>query len=100
MKRYKFFENRECEFYPCHDLKEINCLFCYCPFLCADCSDFGNPEYFINSEGVEVKDCSNCIYPHKRENYDEIVLRLRKLYSTKTPIGLDRTVNERRSDEE
>ncbi|MFW5671451.1 MAG: cysteine-rich small domain-containing protein, partial [Acetivibrio ethanolgignens] len=29
---YRFFENRECKYFPCHKgLKELNCLFCYCP---------------------------------------------------------------------
>ena len=28
---YKFFSHKQCEYYPCHQLDEINCLFCYCP---------------------------------------------------------------------
>ncbi len=29
---YRFFENRDCEYFPCHQgLTELNCLFCYCP---------------------------------------------------------------------
>ena len=28
----RFFENKECEYYPCHKgIEEMNCLFCYCP---------------------------------------------------------------------
>ncbi len=27
---YKFFENKDCEFYPCHKVSEQNCLFCFC----------------------------------------------------------------------
>lgn len=34
---YKFFENKECEYYPCHkDMESINCLFCYCPLYHLD----------------------------------------------------------------
>ncbi|MBP8030977.1 MAG: metal-binding protein, partial [Acetobacterium sp.] len=31
---YKFFQHRDCEYFPCHqadDLEDFNCLFCYCP---------------------------------------------------------------------
>ena len=29
---YRFFSNRECQYYPCHEgIEEMNCLFCYCP---------------------------------------------------------------------
>ena len=34
MEHYKFNQNRECEFFPCHkcaDAEEFSCLFCYCP---------------------------------------------------------------------
>jgi Zn-finger protein len=56
----KFFENKECEYYPCHKLNEINCLFCFCPIFdwCTD------------------RECKECLYPHKRENYDKIIKRL------------------------
>ncbi|MBQ3030427.1 MAG: metal-binding protein, partial [Agathobacter sp.] len=29
---YRYFENRECQYYPCHAMEHMNCLFCYCPF--------------------------------------------------------------------
>ncbi|MBQ3009245.1 MAG: metal-binding protein, partial [Oscillospiraceae bacterium] len=29
---FRFFENRDCEYYPCHKTDHpLNCLFCYCP---------------------------------------------------------------------
>ena len=31
---YRFFQNKECEYFPCHKTEneeEFNCLFCYCP---------------------------------------------------------------------
>lgn len=65
---YKFFENKECEYYPCHSgIEKINCLFCFCPLYKEDCK--GN--YTILSNGV--KDCSNCTFPHREENYDKII---------------------------
>lgn len=33
-KHYTWFQNKECEYFPCHkDVREeeFNCLFCYCP---------------------------------------------------------------------
>lgn len=68
---YKFFQNRECEYFPCHKVgknceENFSCLFCYCPlYLIEDCG--GN--YKILENGI--KDCSECILPHY--NYDYIV---------------------------
>lgn len=69
---YKFFENRECEFYPCHKgLEKLNCLFCYCPlYLKDDCG--GNFKILENG----VKDCTNCLFPHKAENYEKVIEKL------------------------
>ena len=41
---YRFFSNRECQYYPCHEgIEEMNCLFCYCPlYERRHCP--GNPE--------------------------------------------------------
>lgn len=68
---YKFFSNKECEFYPCHKVKEdfeFNCLFCYCPlYLKEKC--VGNPKYLDNG----IRDCSNCLVPHTASNYELIV---------------------------
>ena len=71
---YKFFENKECEFYPCHKgAKKLNCLFCYCPlYLKADCG--GN--YKILKNGI--KDCSDCLFVHIPENYEKVIEKLKK----------------------
>jgi Zn-finger protein len=39
----------------------------------------GNPNY-IEFNGKRIKDCSDCTYPHRPENYDNImnVLKNRK----------------------
>ena len=69
---YKFFEHRECEFYPCHPLDEINCLWCYCPLQTKkDCPGIlsGKAKYLLNG----YKDCSKCDFPHKRENYSAML---------------------------
>ena len=64
----KFFENRKCEYYPCHktESEDFNCLFCFCPMYYAIC--LGVPKYIILN-GSLIKDCSACDYPHRPGNY-------------------------------
>ena len=65
---YRFFSNRSCRFFPCHrvtDESTFNCLFCYCPLYTLGEKCGGN---FVYRDG-HVKDCSNCLIPHKRKNY-------------------------------
>ena len=71
-KHYAFFQNRECEYFPCHrvdDPDRFNCLFCYCPLYALGSKCGGNFSY--TQQGI--KDCTNCLRPHKRENYDAIM---------------------------
>ena len=80
MKHYQFFQNRECEYFPCHkdvEEKDFNCLFCYCPLytLGENCS--GN---FVYTE-TGVKSCVNCNFPHKRENFSALIKRFPELCS-------------------
>ena len=71
---FAFFQNSECEFFPCHKTdrpEDFNCLFCYCPlYLKDDCG--GNFKILENG----VKDCSNCLFPHKAENYERVIEKL------------------------
>ena len=72
---YKYFENKDCEFYPCHNSENINCLFCFCPlYLINDCG--GNFTVIKGSNGKDIKDCSGCLIPHKAENYDYVIKKL------------------------
>ena len=69
---YRFFENKECQYYPCHKgMNHLNCLFCYCPLYSMEhCPG----EYkYIESNGKMIKECSGCTFPHKAENYDVII---------------------------
>ncbi|MGN0168906.1 MAG: cysteine-rich small domain-containing protein [Acetatifactor sp.] len=73
-KAYSYFSHKKCEYFPCHphaDRENFNCLFCYCPLyvLGEDCG--GDFVYLPNG----YKDCSMCLYPHLRENYDAIISR-------------------------
>lgn len=71
MANYDFFQHRECEYFPCHrgaDPETFSCLFCYCPLYCLGENCGGNVHYTQSG----IKDCKDCLYPHRRENYDRI----------------------------
>lgn len=74
---YRFFENKDCKYFPCHEgLEEFNCLFCYCPLYAKENCP-GKPQY-MDIDGKSVKDCTNCVFPHVPENYDVIMNCLKK----------------------
>lgn len=69
---YQFFSHRTCEYFPCHPgvtEADFNCLFCFCPLyaLGEDCGG----DYIYTVSGC--KDCSGCSFPHRRENYGELM---------------------------
>ena len=71
-ENYKFFQHRKCEFFPCHkteDEENFNCLFCYCPLYALGENCGGNFKY--TQDGI--KDCSDCLVPHKKKNYEYIM---------------------------
>ena len=69
-----FFQNRNCEYFPCHeaaDTERFSCLFCFCPLYHMEkCG--GN--YRILSNGV--KDCSECTMPHT--DYNRVISMLKE----------------------
>lgn len=72
---FSYFQNTECEYFPCHenaDRENFSCLFCYCPLypLAERCG--GNFRY----TDAGVKDCSSCLFPHKKENFSAVTERL------------------------
>lgn len=74
MKNYSFFQHTACEYFPCHKTEhpeDFNCLFCYCPLYALGKRCGGN---FTYSESG-YKDCSACLVPHRRENFEKITAR-------------------------
>lgn len=66
---YKFFQNKKCQYFPCHahvKEKDFSCLFCFCPLL-PNC----------NERNYEGKKCEDCYYPHMRGNYNKIIRKLK-----------------------
>ena len=55
--------------------EEMNCLFCFCPLYCLGRDCGGNYRY---TDGG-MKDCSECILPHRKENYEYLMEQLAKI---------------------
>ena len=75
---YKFFNHKECEFFPCHKSNnpdEFNCLFCYCPLYTLGKNCGGNFKY--TDKGI--KNCSDCLLPHNKNNYDYIMSKFQDI---------------------
>lgn len=88
MSYYDFFQNKACEYFPCHtnaDPETFSCIFCYCPLYALGDRCGGN--FVYTQDGI--KDCSHCFRPHRRENYgvicekmDEILEMAKKKHAT------------------
>ena len=75
---FNFFQNKECEYFPCHEgiaEEEFSCLFCYCRLYALGRKCGGNCTY--NEWGY--KDCSECTYPHRAENYLGVISRYEEI---------------------
>jgi len=69
-----FFQNKECECFPCHETdrpEDFNCLFCYCPLYTLGRRCGGCYAYLPGG----IKDCSHCLLPHQRDGYAYILSR-------------------------
>ena len=75
MEHYKFFQNNQCEYFPCHKTaneKDFNCLFCYCPLYGLKDKCGGNFKYLKSG----IKDCSDCQIPHGNKGYEYIMTHM------------------------
>ncbi len=78
MKNYQFFQNKNCDFFPCHpvnDKKTFNCLFCYCLLYALKNRCEGN----FNILGDGVKDCSQCLIVHGSKGYDYVMSKMEEV---------------------
>ena len=70
---HDFYQNSECKYFPCHKgikTEDFNCLFCFCPLYALGEECGGNFSY-DNEKGI--KNCTFCLIPHKRGNYDYMI---------------------------
>ena len=76
-KHFAFYTNKECEYYPCHPVPEgteFNCpVLALSPLYVG--RKWGNFTYLESG----VKDCSECLVPHRRENYGFIADSFQKI---------------------
>ena len=75
MANYAFFQNKDCEYFPCHkcaDAENFNCLFCYCPLYALGDSCGGIFTY--TEDGI--KDCSACLLPHDKDGYKYVLSKI------------------------
>ena len=78
MANYDFFQNKACEYFPCHqgaDPETFSCLFCYCPLYALGDKCGGNFSYLSNG----IKDCSACLIPHSEKGYDYVIQNYPKI---------------------
>lgn len=78
MPNYAFFQNKECEYFPCHQGVEkscFNCLFCYCPLYAL--GDRCGGRFTYTQQGI--KDCSACTRPHEKDNYDSVMKQMQQV---------------------
>jgi len=71
---YKYFENHDCVFFPCHPDSSHghNCMFCKCPLYHDEsCIGIQNGDGFILENGF--KDCTKCTYNHEHRNAEEMM---------------------------
>lgn len=78
MENYKFMQNKACEYFPCHKLKnekEFNCLFCYCPLYTLKDQCGGHYVYLENG----IKSCQACTKPHDKDAYEHVMKKMKEL---------------------
>lgn len=75
---YRFMQNRQCEYFPCHKgiaEEDFNCLFCYCPLYTLGRKCGGN--FYYTTQGR--KSCADCTFPHHEKNYERVVARYEEI---------------------
>jgi len=76
-ENFKFMQNKKCEFFPCHSVKDtdkFNCLFCFCPLYILKDKCGGNFKY---TNGI--KDCSDCLKPHLENGYEHVMSKMEEI---------------------
>lgn len=74
---HAYFQNRECEYFPCHKMtgEYFNCLFCYCPLYALGERCGGRYTYTENG----IKDCSACLLPHSAGGYEYVCSKFKEI---------------------
>ncbi len=68
----------------CHDIEDLNCFFCYCPNYDMSAEEgkcrINSPKAkYIDTPKGKILDCSDCGFPHKKENAKRFLRRIYRL---------------------
>ena len=75
---YKFFQNKKCEYFPCHKgipEEDFNCLFCYCPLYTLGKSCGGNCEFLEKWSQI----LHEMWFSASANNYDKVISRFQEI---------------------
>ena len=78
MEHYKFTQNKQCEYFPCHKVKDVesfNCLFCYCPLYALGDQCGGGFEYTASG----IKSCMKCTKTHGPNAYEHVMGKMNQI---------------------
>ena len=75
---------KKCSYYPCHNMLDLDCKWCFCPIYACYNDKLGdyvydNGEIVKGKDGKPLWDCSDCTLFHDKKNAD----RLQKLIGLK-----------------
>lgn len=77
MNSYKYYQNKDCEYFPCHKIANdgfFNCMFCFCPLYALGEKCGGDFSYTADG----IKDCSVCTLVHGKGGYEHVIDKLSK----------------------
>lgn len=80
MESYKFFQNKDCPYFPCHEgvpEEEFSCLFCYCPW------------YYHCGSRESLNNCKDCTFPHDPLQYDNMIKGIQNIHESLKKAKVD-----------
>lgn len=76
MEHYKFTQNKQCEYFPCHKVENtetFNCLFCFCPLYTLGNQCGGDFEYTAKG----IKSCMKCTKTHGLNAHEHVMGKMK-----------------------
>ncbi|MDR2829484.1 MAG: cobalt-precorrin-3B C(17)-methyltransferase [Methanobrevibacter sp.] len=70
--------NKNCEYYPCHDMSNQQCDFCYCPFY--PCGDGSTGGKWIKNKNVW--NCMDCTWIHEKKVVNCVKPKIKEIFES------------------
>jgi len=86
MYEYKLNKGKLCKYYPCHDMEEQDCTFCYCPIYPCEIEETGG-KWIEDKYGNKIWDCSDCKIIHEKVVVDEIKRMIKSIIYMRAYVG-------------